>query len=83
MWRQSRLVINLFGKMAEFVLSEAEVENSVCDDMSIMSEERETNREFTDDAEYDENIENYRAFDKVSRDYDDAINDSLSVFDFS
>ena len=69
--------------MAEFVLSEAEVENSVCDDMSIMSEERETNREFTDDAEYDENIENYRAFDKVSRDYDDAINDSLSVFDFS
>ena len=69
--------------MAEFVLSEAEVENSVCDDMSIMSEERETNREFTDDAEYDENIENYGAFDKVSRDYDDAINDSLSVFDFS
>ena len=69
--------------MAEFVLSEAEVENSVCDDMSIMSEERETNREFTDDAEYDENIENYRVFDKVSRDYDDAINDSLSVFDFS
>ena len=69
--------------MAEFVLSEAEVENSVCDDMSIMSEETETNREFTDDAEYDENIENYRAFDKVSRDYDDAINDSLSVFDFS
>ena len=76
-------MINLFGKMAEFVLSEAEVENSVCDDMSIMSEERETNREFTDDAEYDENIENYRAFDKVSRDYDDVINDSLSVFDFS
>ena len=76
-------MINLFGKMAEFVLSEAEVENSVCDDVSIMSEERETNREFTDDAEYDENIENYRAFDKVSRDYDDAINDSLSVFDFS
>ena len=76
-------MINLFGKMAEFVLSEAEVENSVCDDMSIMSEEKETNREFTDDAEYDENIENYRAFDKVSRDYDDAINDSLSVFDFS
>ena len=73
-------MINLFGKMAEFVLSEAEVENSVCDDMSIMSEERETNREFTDDAEYDENIENYRAFDKVSRDYDDAINDSLSDF---
>ena len=50
MWRQSRLVINLFGKMVEFVLSEAEVENSVCD-MSIVSEERESNREFIDDAE--------------------------------
>ena len=54
MWRQWRLVINLFGKMVEFVLSEAEVENSVCD-MSIVSEERESNREFIDDAEYDEN----------------------------
>ena len=32
MWRQSRLVINLFSKMAEFVLSEAEVEDNVCDD---------------------------------------------------
>ena len=47
-------MINLFGKMVEFVLSEAEVENSVCD-MSIVSEERESNREFIDDAEYDEN----------------------------
>ena len=47
-------MINLFGKMVEFVLSEAEVENSVCD-MSIVSEERESNREFVDDAEYDEN----------------------------
>ena len=47
-------MINLFDKMVEFVLSEAEVENSVCD-MSIVSEERESNREFIDDAEYDEN----------------------------
>ena len=66
--------------MAEFVLSEAEVENSVCDDMSIVSEERESDRKF---IEYDENVENYQAFDNVSRDYDDAINDSLSDFDFS
>ena len=43
-------MINLFGKMVEIVLSEAEVENSVCD-MSIVSEERESNREFIDDAE--------------------------------
>ena len=69
--------------MAEFDLSEAEVENSVCYDMIIVSEERESNREFIDDAEYDKSVENYQAFDNVSRDYDDAINDSLSGFDFS
>ena len=69
--------------MAEFDLSEGEVENTVCDDMIIVSEERESDREFIDDAEYDENLENYQAFDNVSRDYDDAINDSLSGFDFS
>ena len=51
--------------------------------MRIVSEERESNREFINDIEYDENVENYRAFDDVSRDYDDAINDSLSGFDFS
>ena len=83
MWRQSRLAINLFGKMADFVLSEAEVEDNICDDMSVVSEERESDRELIDDAEYDESVENYCAFDNVSRDYNDAINDSLSGFDFS
>ena len=48
-------MIDLFDKMFEFVLSETEVENSVCNDMSIVSEERESDREFIDDAEYDEN----------------------------
>ena len=51
--------------------------------MSVVSEERESHREFIDDAEYDESVENYCAFDNVSRDYNDAINDSLSDFDFS
>ena len=51
--------------------------------MSIVSEERESDREFIDDAEYDENIKNYQAFDNISGDYDDAIDDSLSGFDFS
>ena len=69
--------------MADFILSEAEIEDNVCDDMSVVSEERESDREFIDDAEYDESLENYRAFDNVSRDYNDAINDSLSGFDFS
>ena len=48
-------MIDLFDKMFEFVLSEAEVENSVCNDMSIVREERESDRDFIDDAEYDEN----------------------------
>ena len=69
--------------MADFVLSEAEVEDNVCDDMSVVSEERESDREFNDDAEYDESLENNCVFDNVSRYYNDAINDSLSAFDFS
>ena len=83
MWRQSRLAINLFGKMADFVLSEVEVEDNVCDDMSVVSEERESDREFIGDDKYDESVEIYRVFDSVSRDYSDAINDSLIGFDFS
>ena len=52
--------------MAGFGLSEAEVDDNVCDVMSVVSKERESNREFIDDAEYDESVENCRAFD-VSR----------------
>ena len=59
------------------------VQGTVCDDMSVVSEERENDKEFIDDAEYDKSVENHRAFDNVSRDYNDAINDSLSGFDFS
>ena len=50
--------------------------------MSLVSEEKESDREFFDDAEYDESVESYCAFD-VSRDYNNAINSSLSGFDFS
>ena len=59
------------------------VQGTVCDDMSVVSEERENDKQFIDDAEYDKSVENHRAFDNVSRDYNDAINDSLSGFDFS
>ena len=76
-------MINLFGKMANFVLSEAEVEDNACHYMSVVGEERESDREFPDDAEYDESVENYRAFGNVSRDCNDEINDFLSVFYFS
>ena len=59
------------------------VQGTVCDDMSVVSEERENDKQFIDDTEYDKSVENHRAFDNVSRDYNDAINDSLSDFDFS
>ena len=67
--------------MAGFILFEAEVEDIVCNDMSVLSEERESDT-FIDDAEYDESVENYPGFDNAFRDYSDAINDSLSDFDF-
>ena len=49
--------------------------------MWVLWVKREKVIEFIDDAEYDESAENYHAFDNISRDYD-AINDSLSAFDF-
>ena len=39
--------------------------------------------EFIDDTEYNESVENYYAFENVSREYDDAIGDSFAGFDFS
>ena len=51
--------------------------------MSIASDERESDREFIDDAKYDESVETYCSFDNVSRDYNDAITDSWSGFNFS
>ena len=50
MWRQSRLAISLFGKMDNFALPEAEEEGNVSDDMSVVSKERENDKEFIDDA---------------------------------
>ena len=39
--------------------------------------------DFIDDTEQNESVENYYAFENVSRDYDDGIGDSLAGFDFS
>ena len=39
--------------------------------------------EFIDDTEYNENVENYYAFENVSREQDDVIGDSFVGFDFS
>ena len=38
---------------------------------------------YIDDTEYNESVENYYAFEKVSREYDDAIGDSFAGFDLS
>ena len=38
--------------------------------------------EFIDNIEYTENVENYYAFENVSREYDDATGDSFAGFDF-
>ena len=39
--------------------------------------------DFIDDTEYNESVENYYAFENVSREYDDVIADSFAGFDFS
>ena len=39
--------------------------------------------DFIDDTEYNESVENYCAFEHVSREHDDAIGDSFAGFDFS
>ena len=39
--------------------------------------------EFIDDTEYNESVENYYAFENVSREYDDTIGDSFAGFEFS
>ena len=72
--------------MSQFVCFEAAEDN---DDVTLENEscERETmsdiDIDFIDDIEQNENVENYYAFENVSRDYDDGIGDSLAGFDFS
>ena len=38
--------------------------------------------EFIDDTDYNESVENYYAFEDISREYDDAIGDSFAGFNF-
>ena len=39
--------------------------------------------EFIDNTEYNDSVENYYAFENVSREYRDAIGESFAVFGFS
>ena len=43
---------------------------------------RETDKEFIDDGEIDESVADHYAFTNVTRDYTEAVKDSLSDFDF-
>ena len=71
--------------MSNFVSFEAQdyddvsLENKSCEG-KIMSD---LEVEFIDDAECNVSVENYYAFENVSREYDDGIGDSFAGFDFS
>ena len=70
--------------MSEFVYFEADDDNDVILEDDRSSEvETVSDAEFIDNTEYNESVENYYAFENVSREYDDAIGDSFAGFDFS
>ena len=80
------LVISYFGKMPDFVNFEA-VDDSNVDGIHDTEEilaESVSDVEFIDDENvYDENITDYYAFINVSRNLDDAMQNSFIAFDYS
>ena len=73
--------------MADFLLTEAvdddpigegniDFEGNINDEMTISDEE------FIDDSEINESITDHYGFTNVSRDFDEAVEDSFSDFDF-
>ena len=71
--------------MSQFVCFEVQddydvsLENKSCEVETVSN----VDLEFIDDTEYNESVENYYAFENISREYDDAIEDSFAGFDFS
>ena len=80
------LVISYFGNMPDFVNFEA-VDDSNVDGIHDTEEilaESVSDVEFIDDENvYDENITDYYAFINVSRNLDDAMQNSFIAFDYS
>ena len=76
-------MINLSGKMADFLLTEAVdddaidegIEGNINEEMTISDEE------FIGDSEINESITDHYVFINVSRDYTEAVEDSFSDFD--
>ena len=79
-------MINLQGKMADFLLTEAvdEDEGAVGDDEGNIFDENMTlsDEEFIDDSVIEESITDHYGFTNVSRDYTEAVDESFSDFDF-
>ena len=67
--------------MSDFIDLEAIDDNG---EQSMIEEcERVEEREFIDDAEYDESVTDYYGFTNVSRSYEDAMEDALEDFDWN
>ena len=68
--------------MSQFVCFEAEDNHDVSLENESCEVEMMSDTEFIDNIEYNESVENYYAFENVSREYDDATGDSFAGFDF-
>ena len=69
--------------MSDFLFSEAVDEDaSLVNDSGEDEIETVSNNDFIDDTDIEESVEDHYAFTNVDRNYDDAVNDSFSNFDF-
>ena len=70
--------------MSQFIDFEAAEEASNFEMMEECErvEERESDKEFIDDTNYEESVSDYYGFTNVSRSYEDAMQDALENFDW-
>ena len=72
-----------YGKKSDFIEFEALDEGEVMNECErVEEEEMETDRDFIDDANYDESVADYYAFENVTRTYEEALSDALEGFDY-
>lgn len=81
--RQLIQLINVFGKMSEFVCFEVDDDNDInLDDERVSEVETVNDTEFNDDTEFNKGVEKYYAFANVSREYDMRLDTLLQVLIF-
>ena len=69
--------------MSDFIEFEALDEGEVMNECERVEEgEMETDRDFIADANYDESVSDYYAFENVTRTYEEAKSDALEGFDY-